>query len=87
MTPRRVHYLPTPNFRTLICGTTGDIESLQTTQDGSLVDCRRCLEHIGPYVRNPTAFAAYAAGCIAGYGAGYNDGFADGFEEDEDDLE
>ena len=88
MPPLRVHYLPTPDFSALICGTPhSDIEDLRTTQDGSQVDCRRCLRYIEPYRANPATLAAYAAGCVSGYSAGYDAGFgdADVYDEDEED--
>ena len=88
MPPMRVHYIPTPDFGALICGTPfSDFENLRTTQDGSQVDCRRCLQHVGAYVANQAALTAYGAGCVAGYNTGYSDGFGDAIEDDEDDFE
>lgn len=88
MPPMRVHYIPTPDFGTLICGTPfSDFENLRTTQVGSRVDCRRCLRYIGPYRANPDILVAYGAGCVAGYSVGYDAGFgdADAYDDEEDD--
>ena len=90
MPPMRVHYIPTSDFSALICGTPySDFDNLRTTQDGSRVDCLRCLKYIEPYRANPATLAAYGAGCIAGYSAGYDAGFGDALddEDDEDDWD
>ena len=90
MTPPRVHYLPSPDFPSLLCGTPYiHFANLRTTQDESRVDCRRCLWYIGPYRANPAALAAYAAGCSIGYGIGYRDGFDDALyiDDDNDDID
>lgn len=88
MPPMRVHYVPTPDFGTLTCGTPfSDFENLQTTQDGSRVNCRRCLRQMGAYRASRATLAAYGAGCVTGYNAGYNDGFGDALEDFEEDDE
>lgn len=88
MPPLRVHYLAAPEFEGLICGTAyDDFDNLQTTQEGSRVDCRRCLRYIEPYRADPAALAAYGAGFAAGYNAGYNQGFADALDDEDEDYD
>lgn len=82
MNPPRVHYLPSPDFPSLLCGTPYiHFANLRTTQDAAQVDCRRCLWYISPYRVN---LAAYAAGCSIGYSIGYRDGFDDAIADDAD---